>query len=193
MKKIIMSLVMVIVMFSSHGFADPGDRIDPTNNALWQLAAVGFVQKTLATANNLSSDWRAWETITIMQWWLLIEAGQPVAQGGTGKIYEKGIYSRFLGKFQYFSYGDSAEVELNPTYASPENAFVDTTTISCDNPTGGDIRLYKLVGLKYFVEQDVDGVINGTRLEFSGLSKGKYVLGFADDLNRLSTEFLTVL
>lgn len=187
------SIIIICSLFICHiAFAVPGDRVDPTNNALWQLAAMGFVQTTLTTANNLSPDWRAWQAIDILQGWLLIQAGQPIGLGGTGKIYEKGVYSTFLGRFQYFSYGDSISMQINPTYAPPANVTVIGSLISCDNPISGTIRLYKLINQMYFVEQAIDGIVNGTRLEFPGVSAGKYVLGFSDDLNRLPTVFLTV-
>ena len=88
--------VIIIRLLGGIAFAAPGDRVDPGNNAQWQLSAKGFIAKVIGAADDLSADWRAWETIDIMKGWLLVEAGQPLGEGGTGKIYKKGTYGRFL-------------------------------------------------------------------------------------------------
>lgn len=191
---LIQFLVLAILLFLlvDSLWAATGDRLEPSVNAIWQMAAVGLVQETIDVIDNMSADWRAWQNIEVIKGWLLVAAAQPVLDGGTGHIYQQGTYSTFLGKFQYFSDGDSITMQVNPIYAAPENVTKVGDTISCDVPDSGTIKLYKLISQTYFIEDSITGVVNVDRLEFTSVPNGTYVLGFSDDLNRFPSTLKTV-
>jgi hypothetical protein len=186
-------IVFYLLMSVSIVSAQPPPTLPPEHTGIWHLAAAGFVSRVETVANRMEPSWRAYQPITVMTGWLLVESGQPVEHGGLGTLYPQAVLTEFLNKFLYFQFGQSTGLKVAPQFLPPRDPKVTGSLVSCE-PSGDDVlRVFHYTQEKGFVVIDIVGVVNEAgRLEFANVPSGRYVIGYANVLTRLPTTFLDV-
>ena len=173
-----------------------GNKVSDTIRAQWQISASGLtdllnkmnggpkayaaVQETnnfgINSQSQVPNDWVTW---------MRLEYGQS---SSLGLIFPKEVYEAILNKFEGYAYGNTRIIAGKE---SPANVTKVTTTLACDLPTSGVIRLYKWDYVD-FTESAITGAVNGNRLEFANVPVGIYILA-DDSFEKFPSTFITVV
>ena len=157
-------------------------------NAIWQIAATsGAISNLLTAMNGLPDVYQATQAQTEFTTWLRLQMGQSTS---LSKIFHFQVYTDILAKIEGYNYSNA---RIGDAYLPPENAAVNGTTISCDAPISGTVKLYSW-DFVVFTESTITGSLSDGILSFTGVPSGNYVLAFDVDTNseRFPTTFLTV-
>jgi len=160
-----------------------GEKVAEQVRSQWQIAASGL-SGLLGKMNGIPRAYAATQAQDEWTTWIRLEYGQP---GSLALIFPIEVYIAILGKLEGYNYGN---VRIQESKKPPQNPSVTGSTITCDIPASGTVKLYAW-NFVDFVESAIVGGINENRLEFSSVPAGIYVL--ADDtLAKFPTTFLTV-
>ena len=189
----VLCCIIIVSFITTFGYAQEQTKVvPPERTAAWHLAAAGFPGRLIAKVNGMSPDWRAYQPITVMLGWILVESAQPAERGGLGRIYPQNALQNFLNKFQYYQFGHSSSLEIAPDFYPPKNPKVEGATVSCDAEGQELMRLFRFDPDRGFLLVEITGVPSEKRMDFPNVPSGRYVIGFSNKLERMPTQFLDV-